>query len=322
MLRYLPDEVACVLDSTCVGRNLAELLGFGGNVPIVATAEEALRLKPTALLIGVAAAGGRLPLIWEDAIFAFLRNGLSVISGLHYFLGDDPRFSVIARECKGQIIDLRRPPLERNIASARALAHSGIRVLTVGTDECMGKMTAALEVTAEANRRGWDGKFIATGQTGIAIEGDGVVIDAVIADFMAGAVETLVLNNRHRRLLVIEGQGAITSPSFSGVTLGILHGCLPQALILCHDMRRSYHRGTVFRLPDPQMVMSLYENLARALAPCVTIGVCLNTSGQSQEMAMRDLHAIEAKLGVPATDPIRFGVSRLLDAVEPFMRTL
>jgi uncharacterized NAD-dependent epimerase/dehydratase family protein len=317
MLRYCPSNVSCVLDSTRAGQDLISLVGVGQDIQIVATVRDALALNPTGLLLGIAPAGGKLPASWRAIILEFITSGLDVVSGLHQFLADDSEFREAATRHNARLVDLRRPPDIRVVAGGRALQHAGLRVLTIGTDECLGKMTAALEVTAEAVARGWNAKFIATGQTGIVIEGTGTAIDAVASDFLAGSVETMVLAEPERELLVIEGQGSISSPAFSGVALGLLHGCMPQALVLCHDPTRTHIRGTTFPLPSAQATIAIYESLAHMLFPCRTVAACLNTSYFSQQEARRVLDETELALGVPTTDPVRFGAKRVVDALVP-----
>jgi uncharacterized NAD-dependent epimerase/dehydratase family protein len=274
-----------------------------------------MSFEPTGLLIGIAPAGGLIPGEWRSIILEFLAAGCEVVSGLHEFLGDDAAFSEAARLSRTRVVDLRRPP-RASVGCGRALQHRGLRVLTVGTDECIGKMTAALEIAQGAAARGWDARFIATGQTGIAVSGYGVAIDAVVSDFLAGAVEQLILENQERQLLVIEGQGAITSPSFSGVTLGLLHGCLPQALVLCHDLTRTHSRGTSFPLPSVRLAIDLYEALARAIAPCRTVAICLNTSALHEDEAQSAIRQLGNEVNLPVSDPLRFGTDAILDELS------
>ncbi|HET6568000.1 MAG TPA: DUF1611 domain-containing protein, partial [Rhodothermales bacterium] len=261
VLRYRPEHVACVLDSFRAGQRLEELVGVGRGIPIVGTPEEALALHPTGLLLGTVAPGGRVPQTWRALIATFLERGLDVISGLHQFLSDDPSLVAIAARTGARIQDLRRPPADLGVATNIAKEQPGLRVLTVGTDCNLGKKVTSLELTRAACEAGWDAAFVATGQTGIAIEGKGIAIDAVISDFVAGAAERLVLDHAGHEVLFIEGQGSVTHPGFSGVTLGLLHGSAPQALILCHHATREFMRAcpTPTPVPSPSDVIPLYE---------------------------------------------------------------
>jgi uncharacterized NAD-dependent epimerase/dehydratase family protein len=319
ILRYRPEQVAGVLDARYAGQSLKKMVGVGEGIPIVGTTEEALALKPTALLLGLVTPSGNLPETWRTLIRTFLERGLNVINGLHRFLADDPDFAPLADHYGGKIIDLRRPPRDLGVSVNTASDQPGLRVLTVGTDCNIGKKVTALELTRTARAAGWDAQFVATGQTGIAISGRGIALDAVISDFIAGAAERLVLDNKGHEVLFIEGQGAITHPGFSGVTLGLLHGTAPQALILCHHATRRIMRAcpTPTPVPSPSQVRSLYEMLGRALFPCDTVALSVNTSDLPEEEARRMIENLEREMGLPATDPVRFGVDRILDALEP-----
>lgn len=317
LLRYRRASVVCIFNRELGGQNTRSFFGDALDAPIVGSIEEALATQPSGLIISMAPAGGLLPEEWFPLIREFLRRGLSVISGMHQFLSDIAEFATLSAEYGGQLVDLRRPPASRTIGSGRALTHRGLRVLTVGSDECIGKMTAALELELAARESGWSSAFIATGQTGIAISGSGVSIDAVVSDFVAGAVEDLVLAQLNREVIFIEGQGAITSASFSGVTVSLLHGCMPQALVLCHDPTRVLMRGTLFPLPNLHRIISIYEGLVHPFGPCSVVGVCVNTSSMAEPNAERYVSELERELKLPVTDPVRFGVQKVLIALEP-----
>jgi uncharacterized NAD-dependent epimerase/dehydratase family protein len=190
------------------------------------------------------------------------------------------------------------------------------RVLTVGSDANLGKMSVSLELTAEAKRRGWDAEFLATGQTGILIAGSGICVDRVISDFVNGAIEVEVLKRRNREILFIEGQGSIDHPAYSGVSLGLLHGCAPDAMILCHCPTRKVTRSVETAiLPLPRLV-ELHEKLAQVLCPSKVVGVGLNTYGMSDAAAHAAVEEAEKETGLPATDVFRFGGAKLMDALE------
>jgi len=322
VLRYRPEHVACVLDSLRAGEDLEKLVGTGRGIPIVGTLEEALATHPTGLLLGTVAPGGRIPQSWRTLIIAFLERGLDVISGLHQFLTEDPTLMAIAARTGATIQDLRRPPADLGVATNIAKDQPGLRVLTVGTDCNLGKKVTSLEMARAARAAGWDAAFVATGQTGIAIDGKGIAIDAVISDFVAGAAERLVVESANHEVLFIEGQGAITHPGFSGVTLGLLHGSAPQAMVLCHHATRRYMRAcpTPTPVPSPAQVLPLYERLANVLFPSKVVAVSINTLELPEDEARAVIARTESELGLPATDPVRFGVEKLLNALEPLRR--
>ncbi len=318
LVRYRPEQVVCVLDSRHAGADLPDLIGTGAGIPIVGTVDEALAFAPTGLLLGLVSPGGELPESWRHVINDFLDRGLHVVSGLHTFLADDPDMAARSRRSGATITDLRRPPHDLAVGQNRAAAVPNLRVHTVGTDCNLGKKITALELTAAARRKGWDAVFVATGQTGIAIDGHGIAVDAVVSDFIAGAAERLVMENARREVLFIEGQGAITHPGFSGVTLGLLHGCAPQALVLCHHATRRHMRACPVPtpMPSPAAVLPLYEALARVNFPSKVVALSVNTSELGEDDARRVLDGLQAELELPSTDPIRFGVDPIMDALE------
>ena len=247
IIRYRPESVAAVLDSTQAGRDAADILGFGRGIPVLSGLPEALTLDPPpdALLLGIAPQGGGLPEEWRPTIGEAIRSGLDVWSGLHAFLGDDPEFARLAEEHGVTLHDVRRPPAGLPVATGLAREVGALRVLTVGTDCNVGKMTVTMELIRELRERGLRAEFAATGQTGIMIEGRGIAVDAVVSDFVAGAAERLVLEaDPAADVAVVEGQGSLVHPAYSGVTLGLMHGALPQALILCtRPERRTIYGG-------------------------------------------------------------------------------
>jgi len=288
IIRYRPESVAAVLDSTQAGRDVSEILGFGRGIPVVSDLSEALTLDPPpdALLLGIAPQGGGLPDEWRPAIGKAIRNGLDVWSGLHVFLRDDPEFARLAAEHGVALHDVRRPPAGLPVATGRAREVGALRVLTVGTDCNVGKMTVAMEVVRELRERGLQAEFAATGQTGIMIEGRGIAVDAVVSDFVAGAAERLVLDaDPSADVIVVEGQGALLHPGYSGVTLGLMHGALPQALILCtKPERRTIYGGDYdwVEIPRLDVVVRLHEDAMAWVCPEERVrvaAVACNTPG-------------------------------------------
>ncbi len=241
VIRYMPEQVVGVVDRVHGGKTVQDVLGFGGDIPVFGSMDQGLRRQPTAVLIGIAPAGGRLPDEWQGWLADALDAGCDLWSGLHTFLADDPVLAERARANGRQIHDVRRPPARLPVAAGMARKVEPLVVLTVGTDCNVGKMTAQLQLVAGLRARGLRTRFVATGQTGIFLEGWGIAVDAVVADFIAGAAEELVLEGaKDADVVLVEGQGSINHPGYSGVTLGLLHGSCPDALILCHQASREY----------------------------------------------------------------------------------
>ena len=321
VLRYRPAEVAAIVDSTRAGRLAADCVGAGGDVPVVASLEEAAARGADSLMIGIAPIGGTLPDAWRTVVRGALERGWDVLSGLHSFLGDDPEFAALARRTGAALHDVRRPSRPLAVAAARAARLDACVVLTVGTDCNVGKMTTGLEVRRVLEARGVGAGFVATGQTGIFIADHGVAVDAVPSDFAAGAIETCVLEAAAAAdVVIVEGQGALHHPGFSGVTLSLLHGAAPAAMILCHEItrgliRRSAERGAAIDVPPLAAVRDAYEQAAAWIAPARVIGVALQTADLDEPAARAAIEAAARETGLPATDPVRFGAGPLADAV-------
>lgn len=264
LIRYRPEEVVALLDSTQRGRTSGELLGVG-STPIVGSLDEVP--DANTLLIGIAGPGGRIPPEFRPTIVAAIQRGMDVVSGMHDFLNDDPEFARAAAQQQVRLWDVRNNR-HRRIARALTLREECLRILTVGHDCSCGKMVTAVEVTRALQQRGIDAKFGATGQTGIMVEGDGYPIDCMIADFVSGAAEQLVLDHQHHDVLLIEGQGSLAHPSYSGVTLGLLHGSQPHGLLLCYEVGRTTALGLPHvQLPPLAVIKELNEKLASLWHP-------------------------------------------------------
>ncbi len=267
------------------------------------------------LLIGVAPIGGRLPEAWTPALVAAIEAGLDIVSGMHQRLGDIPAIADAAARHGRVLHDVRHSARAFPIATGRK--RSGLRALTVGTDCALGKKYAALALTKAMRQRGVNATFRATGQTGIMIAGEGVAIDAVVADFIAGAAETLSPDAAPDHWDLIEGQGALFHPAYAGVTLGLIHGSQPDALILCHKPGRTHIESYPdFPIPPLEEAIRRYEEAARLTNPrarCVALA--LNTSRLPDDEALRAAADAAAALGLPVFDPMRFGVEQAVDAV-------
>lgn len=320
-IRYLPERIVGVLDSTAKGRTCQEVLGFGGAIPVVSRFADGLALGPTGILIGIAPAGGQLPEAWRGWLLEAIDQGMPIWSGLHTFIGDDPEFAARARAKGVQILDARKPPAQLRVSDGRAKDADALVVLTVGSDCNVGKMTAQLQLVKDLNARGLRTRFAATGQTGILIEGWGIAVDAVVADFIGGAAEALTLEAaQNADVVLVEGQGSLIHPAYSGVTLGLLHGSCPRAMILSHQASRTMigdYGGREPWVPIPKLseLVRIYEEAARPVFPSAVIGVALNTYDLSDAEAKAAIAAAERDTGLPATDPVRYDPKPLVDAV-------
>ncbi len=320
VIRFLPDQIVAVLDRQQADRSVADVLGFGGAIPVVGSMTEGLALGPTAVLVGIAPQGGRLPAEWRTWLLEAVDAGCELWSGLHTFLADDAELADRARVRGVRILDLRRPPPDLPIASGLARTVEPYVVLTVGTDCNVGKMTAQLRLVQGLRAQGLRTRFVATGQTGIMIEGWGIAVDAVVADFIAGAAERLVLEGApDADVLLVEGQGSINHPGYSGVTLGLLHGSCPDGLILCHQASREYlgdyRRTSEFRIPPLPQYVRWYEDLAGAVHPTRVVGISMNTYDLDEAAARTACARAADSTGLPCTDPVRFDPAPLVDAV-------
>ncbi len=318
LARYTRSSVVAIIDRECAGESFVELTGIPRNVPIVASIADAIAYNPDVLAIGIAPPGGQLPADWFAEIKHGIQAGLSVANGLHVRLNDDPQLRELLRQ--GQWIwDIRQEPANLTIGSGRARSLDCRRVLTVGTDMAVGKMSASLEIDRVARLRELRSQFIATGQAGLAIAGKGVPLDAVRVDFAAGAMEQVVMElGSDRDLLIVEGQGSLLHPG-SSATLPLLRGCQPTHLILAHRAGQ-YSLRQHPRIPIPLLpnVVRLYETVAEAggaLPPAKVAAISLNTHHLSEPVAEATIAQTEAETGLPCTDPVRFGGELLLDAI-------
>jgi uncharacterized NAD-dependent epimerase/dehydratase family protein len=312
IVRFRRDEVVAILDSQRAGEEHE-------GIPIVPRVADALAYRPTTALVGVAFAGGRLGPEWRTILRDAIEAGLDVEAGTHQFLSDDAELAALAREHGVELRDVRRPPPDLSVSTGENLRHGAQVVLTVGSDCAVGKKTMALELHLEAERRGARSVFVPTGQTGIMIAGWGIAVDAVVADFLAGAAERLVVEGAARGdLLWVEGQGSLIHPQFSGVTLGLMHGSAPHALVLCHLAGTTEIEGSPGHpiLPLRELV-DLHERIALPARPARVAAVALNTSLLPDEEDAREaIVAAEEETGLPADDPVRFGAGRLVEAVQ------
>lgn len=312
LIRYKPEECVAILDPANAGKRSGDVFGVG-NVPVIGALAEAKEANVVA--IGVAPAGGKLSPTLRAAIMEGISRGMEVLSGLHTFVSDDAELAEAARTKGVRIFDVRKNT-EREVTQRKNINPRCLRIHTVGHDCNVGKMVVSVEVAQALRKRGVDAKFVATGQTGIMIEGDGCPIDAVVADFINGAAEKLVTENQHHEILLVEGQGSIIHPRYSAVTLGLLHGCMPQGLILCYEMGRSTVYGLDHvKLPSLQKFKELYEANASTQHPCRVIGIGINGRRFSDAEIEEERKRVEGELGLPAADVLRHGPDRLVEAI-------
>jgi uncharacterized NAD-dependent epimerase/dehydratase family protein len=315
VLRYSPNPIVCVIDSQTAGRDMKEAAGMPRTCPIVATVEEAVALGAEVVVLGIAPPGGLIPTAWYPVIDRSVELGLSIVNGLHDLVG--PRYPNLPA---GQWAwDIRVEPEGLKPGTGAAARLTNRRVLLIGTDMAIGKMTAGLEVYRVARERGVKAEFVATGQIGITITGSGVPLDAVRVDFAAGAIEREVLGYREAELVIVEGQGSLGHPG-STANLALLRGSMPTHLILCHRAGQTT-LTTMAHVPIAPLadLIRLYEDLASAcgLFPRpVTVGVALNTGHvASDEEATAACAEIEQEIGLPCIDPVRHGPGRLIDGL-------
>ena len=316
-LRYIPEQVVAVLDRTRAGRVVGEVLGIPSRVPVVSSIREGLELGANALLVGIAPVGGELPPEWRLWVEEGLRAGLDVWSGMHTFLSENASLSALAAERGAGIFDLRRVPLSMPVATRRAASLPCEVLLTVGSDCNVGKMTATLELHRAALAGGIRSRFVATGQTGVLVEGAGLSVDRMISDFAAGAVESMVMERSEgAEVVMVEGQGSIFHPGYSGVTLSLLHGACPGAMVLCHHAGRTAIRHGGNPIPSYADMVRAYETAASWVSPSRVIGVCVNTQGFPGPEALSEIARAARETGLPACDPIRQGPGALLEALK------
>ena len=319
-VRYTPERVVGIIDASKAGQTAQQVLGFGGHIPVVGTLEEGLAFNPNALVIGIAPRGGQLPEAWVRLLASAIEHGLEIWSGLHTFISDVPELAALAKQHDVPIHDLRRPPAGLTVANGRVRNVGATIVLTVGTDSNIGKMTTQLQILGCLRARGIRTTFAATGQTGILIEGRGIGVDAVIADFIAGAAEKLVLEcAEDADVVLVEGQGSIIHPSYSGVTYGLLHGSLPHAQVMCaQPSRTTINRCEWVKIPPLVDFIRLSEAAAAPLRAAPVIGISLNTYDLDEDAARRAVETVQSETGLPTTDTVRFGPEPVAEAIAAF----
>lgn len=316
-IRYIPDEVAGVIDSRQAGRTAQQVLGFGGTIPVFSDLRTSLKKNPDTLLIGIAPTGGLLPEFWRNIILEAINNGLNVISGLHTILSDDEEISRHAQLKNVRLTDLRKiSPEYEVVAKGLWKDRKAKTVLTVGTDCNVGKMTASLELHRQFSGRGLQSDFVATGQTGILLSGRGIAVDSIISDYVAGAieyeVETSVKNGA--AFIHVEGQGSLTHQGYSAVTLGLMHGVMPDAMIMVHHAARHID-DYGFHLDDVKEKIGLHEAIMKPFKRSKVVGIALNTVMLTSQQAEAAKKELEQRTGLPVADVLTPQVSVLTDTL-------
>jgi uncharacterized NAD-dependent epimerase/dehydratase family protein len=276
--------------------------------------DEAVAKGVKTMIVGVANAGGVLPAHWTDSIVKAIEAGFDIASGLHMRLGDNPAIKTASIKYGRSLFDVRHS--DQQFDTGKGTKRSGLRLLTVGTDCSAGKKYTALALERGMRARGFDADFRATGQTGIFISGRGVAIDAVVADFISGAVEWISPEAAPNHWCLIEGQGSLFHPSFAGVTMGLLHGAQPDAFVVCHEPTRTTMRGVKHALPSIQEVIDLTVMCGKLTNPAIRcVGIAINTSALDDAAARAYLADVSKAHGLPATDPVRYGVDTIVDRI-------
>jgi len=322
VIAYSSDTVVAVVDPDYAGQTVRDVMPhLRSDAPIVATVDDGLRFEPTSLLIGITPAGGALPDEFRASIRAALRARLELVNGLHAMLGEDEEFAALAREHDTRIWDLRLPPAAP-LFSGAAWDVKAVVVLTVGSDAAVGKMTASLELAQAARESGADAAFVPTGQIGIAIAGWGTAIDRVVADFAPGAAEQLVLegDRRARDLLFLEGQGGINNPAFAPVTLALMYGGAPDALVLVHNVKRHVIEDYDVPILSYRTLIRIYESLCATVKPAPVVGLALNTRDCTEAEAQAEIERARRETGLPCDDVVRNGPQELYAAIAPSLK--
>ena len=315
LLRFAPESAVALIDSTHAGKSAQDVIGYGGDVPVCGSFQESLNYSPNMLLIGIAPIGGRLPEEWRSIILDALSEGLDVVSGLHTFIGDDPEFEAAAGKNGVRITDLRKPPVNLAVSENLWRERTSYVALTVGTDVAIGKMTTLVQLLDFLEKNALNSAFVATGQTGLLFTDYGVCVDAVVSDFIAGSIESEIMKiDSAYDLLLVEGQGSLYHQGYSGVTLGLIHGSMPDGIIICHEPARELSdHGT--KMPTLTEAIAMHKAVIEPFRKVDMIGVSLYTAEQNEEDALDSIRKAEAETGLPADDPVRFGPGKLGEAI-------
>ena len=301
LILFRPDEVRVIIDASKAGQTAGEVLGYGGDIPIVAHVRVALAYEPDTLVIGIAPIGGAVNTAWIPELKLALEAGLEIWAGLHQFLSDWPDLQAF----REKIWDVRRPPAGLKVAQGHWRQRRSKVILSIGSDSNVGKMTTALTLQQQLQTAGLESVFVGTGQTGIMISGRGVAVDAVISDFVNGAMEAEIDKvDGQAPLIIVEGQGAVTHMGYSAVTLGLIHGCMPDAFILAHQPSRKVD-DYGHPLPALQEVIALHEALLAPFKPARVLGINIYSKDLDLAAGQRACQQAYEETGLPAEDMVR-----------------
>ena len=319
LIRYRTDEVVALLDRTKSGMTANDELGYGGNIPVLDNFDACIDLEPDTLVIGNASQGGFISDDYRAEVIKAIEFGCDIISGMHHFINDDVEFVQLAEKHNVSLFDLRRPPDPPNFPKGSWHKRKIPVLLIVGTDCDTGKMTTAWEVSERLKSRGRKVEFIGTGQTGILLSGAGVPIDAVKADFMAGEIEHLIDKvSEDTELIIVEGQGALTNQYYAGVTLGLLHGAMPDYMLMTHDPARDLD-VTDYPMATMRLVMDMHLDLMSNFKKSKFIGINLLTFKLSDEDARIEIDKVKEEYSMATTDLIRYGSNELIETIEDLL---
>ncbi len=316
LMRFSKHPIVCVIDSHYAGKTVQEAVGLSYTIPVVATVDEAVAMHSEIMVLGIAPSGGKFPEEWDKPISHALKNGLSLINGLHDDL--NKRFGHLLNH--NVIWDVRKPKPSYPIATGKAAQLKNKRILMIGTDMAAGKMTAGLELYAALKKKDINVGFVPTGQIGITLMGNGIPLDAIKVDQAAGAVEEAVLEQADKDIVIIEGQGSLAHPG-STATLPLIRGSQATHFILCHKAFHDHLRYPVSHVPIPPLdeFIKLNEavaNVCGSQQQAKTIGIALNTYGMDAKTAQNKIHDIQQLTGLPTTDVVRFGTKELSQAIQ------
>ena len=320
-IRYLNEEIIAVIDSSNAGKTVEDVLGFGGDIPVYGILDEAFRHNPNTLLIGISPPGGKFPSAWYPLIINAIQNKLHIISGLHEFLSDIAEFTVLAEKYRVRILDLRKHNKPNILSRGIARKFRSKIILTVGTHGNIGKMTTTIELVKEMQERGKSADWIATGQIGILIKGKGIPIDSIKGDFISGNVEAAIASaDGNYEYIFVEGQGSLQHLGYSAAALGLLHGTLPDAMILCHRTDVGVSEFGV-NTNDLNRIIQIHEEMVSFVKPAKVIGICLNTYNMPEDKSRALISEIEKETGLPTTDPIKYGTAGIIDGMLKYFST-
>ena len=313
-LRYLSNEIICVIDSVHAGKKISEVSIIKKDIPIVSSLKNARDMGANVILLGVLTSGGIRPKSWDSVIRESIEMGMSIINGLHDQI--NPTFSKYKINEKQWIWDTRVPQSIPKVGSAKASELSNKRILMIGTDMAAGKMTVGLELYSYLRKKNVNVGFVATGQVGITVTGAGIPLDAYKLDHACGAVESAVVDQKDKDIVIIEGQGSILHPG-SSATLPLMRGSCPTHMILCHIARNDSLRSLQdIKIPDLKRFIELNEQVASVIGTypkAKVLGVALNTIKMSDNEALEIIKKVEENTGLPSTDVIRYGGDKIFD---------